>query len=117
MSSSNDSKGLELFRKVNHLGLFSLHGEVIGTPAEVVENLKHIFVPKIQDMIENEATEFVEGFLAGLLYGGKFMQYGADRSVATGDVPVEKTAEVRAVQVDVVLTLLAEYLLEQRQRD
>lgn len=116
MGSDYDN-GVHLFRKVDELGLFSMHGEVINTPAEVVENLKYLFASKINDMIDNEATEFVEGFLAGVLYGGKFMQIGADLAVDKGDVSPEKTYDVRAVQIDVVLTMLAEYLVEQRQRD
>ncbi len=105
-----------LFRKIDQLGIFSLQGDMLTTPLELVEKIKHIFLPQIQDMIENESTEFIEGFLAGALYGGKFVQLGGDMAVDTGNVPVEKTAEVRGVQIDTVLTILAEYLMEQRKR-
>lgn len=116
-SENKDVQGLRLFRKVDELGIFFLYGNVILTPTEVVDKLKYLFVSQINDMIENESTEFVEGFLAGVLYGGKFMQIGGDLAVTKGDVLPEKTAEIRGVQVDVILTLLAEYLVEQRKRD
>lgn len=117
MNKVDYTDGIKLFRKVDELGLFSMSSEVINTPTDMMERLKYIFASQINDMIENETTEFIEGFLSGLLYGGKFMQIGGDLAVSKGDVSPEKTTEVRGIQVDVVLTMLAEYLVEQRRRD
>lgn len=101
-----------LFRRIEHLGVFSLYGDVIKTSADAIHNIKRIFEPSVKDMVEHESTEFIEGFLAGALYGGKFIYLEEG-----GSVPEDQRAHIRNVQIDTVLTLLAEYLVEQRKRD
>jgi len=106
-----------LFRKIEHLGIFSLYGDVIKTSSDSIQKIKHLFEPPVKDMIDNESSEFIEGFLAGVLYGAKFIYLGGGATEDRAGVPKEQREQVRNVQIDTVLTMLSEYLIEQRRRD
>lgn len=108
--------GSGLFRKIEHLGILSLYGNIIKTSSEAIHKIKYIFEPSFKDMVANESTEFIEGFLAGALYGAKFIYLGGGVTEEAAGVPKKQREHVRNVQIDTVLTLLAEYLMEQRRR-
>jgi hypothetical protein len=105
-----------LLRKVESLGIFSGEGDLINTPRSVIEATTNIYGPQVDEMIEGETTEFLEGFMAGLFFF-KTMDLGARLNALTGEVTEEASQEILEAQVDTVLTLLAEYLQEQRNRD
>lgn len=105
-----------LLRKVDSLSIFSMEGSVVTTPKEIIEATTGMYGADVEEMIETESTEFLEGFVAALLFY-KTMNIGVQLNALTGDLPEEASQEVLDAQVDTVITLLAEYLQEQRNRN
>ena len=102
------------FRKIEELGIFSPYGPVIDAPLPYIKQTGLLMMPFLQNMFDHESTEFVEGYLAGLFYGGKVSEMSARMAVAGGALPQESAEEIRVVQIDTVLTTIATYLESKR---
>jgi hypothetical protein len=105
-----------LLKKVDSLDIFSMEGSLINTPKEVITQTSALYGSQVEDMIEAETTEFLEGFVAALLFQ-KTLDIGARLNALTGEVSEEASQEILEAQVDTIITLLAEYLQEQRNRN
>jgi uncharacterized membrane protein YqgA involved in biofilm formation len=93
-----------------------MEGSIVNTPKEIIDSTMGLYGADVEEMIERESTEFIEGFVAALLLY-KTLQIGVQLNTITGDLPEEASQEVLDAQIDTVITLLAEYLQEQRNRN
>jgi hypothetical protein len=105
-----------LLRKIESLDIFSGEGDMISTPREIIEATTGLYGVQVEEMIEAESTEFLEGFVAALLFY-KTMDLGARLNALTGEVTPEASQEILEAQIDTVITLLVEYLQKQRNQD
>ena len=105
-----------LLQKIESLDIFSVEGSLINTPREIINSTMALYGSQVEDMIEKESTDFLEGFIAALLFY-KTMDLGAKlNAIITDEMTEEMSQEILEAQADTVITLLAEYLQEQRKK-
>ena len=104
-----------LLQKIESLDIFSMEGSLVNTPREIINATSALYGSQVEDMIEKESTDFLEGFVAALLFY-KTLDLGAKLGALTDELTEEAAQEILEAQADTVITLLAEYLQEQRKR-